>query len=72
MHPMQVFRETSERFTRAAAAWTEELSKLTTAQLEQFVRQIPAEQMSPPARDFSLCLLNLNRDALLNRTFSYA
>ena len=72
MHPMQVFQETSERFARAAAAWTEELSKLTTAQLEQFVRQIPPEQMSLSARDFSLCLLNLNRNALLNRTFLYA
>ena len=72
MHPMQIFQQTAVRFAPAADAWIEELSKLTTAQLEQFVKQIPPEQMSPPARDFSLCLLNLNRDALLNRTFSYA
>ena len=72
LHPMQVFETVREKFPDAAEAWINRLATIELTKFEGIISQVPPEVMSQPMRDFSLCLLDLNRTALITRTFQYA
>ena len=72
LHPMQVFQKAREKFADAAEAWLNWLEGIQVSQFEDIVSKVPSEIMSQQARSFSLCLMELNRTALITRTFQYA
>ncbi len=71
MHPMQVFRTVREKLPEAAEAWIDRLADIEMTTFTAIVAEIPEAIMSQPARNFSLCLIELNRRALTTRTFQY-
>lgn len=72
LHPMQVIEKARETFPEAADAWIDRLAEIDMARFEAIVADVPTDIMSQPARDFSLCLIELSRTALSTRTFQYA
>lgn len=72
LHPMQVFQKAREKFPDAAEAWLNRLEAVPMTRFEEIVAEVPSKIMSQPARDFGLCLIELNRTALITRTFQYA
>lgn len=69
---MQVFELARQRFTPAAEAWIDRLATIDFAEFEVFFSLMPQLIMSETAREFGLCLLQLNRNGLVSRTFRYA
>jgi hypothetical protein len=72
LHPLQVFEKARERCPTAAEAWIDRLQEIELPRFEAIVAKIPEPIMSQPARDFSVCLIQLNYTALISRTFRYA
>lgn len=72
LHPMQVFEKAREKFPEAADAWIDRLTEIDMARFEGIIANVPDPIMSQPARDFSIRLIELNRTALITRTFQYA
>lgn len=72
LHPLEVSEQTQVKLPEAAEAWIERLQGIEMTQFEAIVAQVPTKTMSQLARDFALCLLDLNRTALITRTFQYA
>lgn len=72
LHSMRVFAKARETFPAAADAWIDRLAEIDKTRFGAIIADVPESIMSQPARDFSLCLLELNRTALITRTFQYA
>lgn len=72
LHPLQVFARARDQFPDAGDAWIDQLASLQMTVFENIISGVPAGVMSQPARDFSLNLIDLNRTALITRTFQYA
>ena len=71
LHLMDVFRLAREHFPDAGEAWLDQLDSVRMQIFEQIVANVPLQSMTQSARDFCLRLLNLNRKALVSRTFQY-
>ena len=72
LRPMQVFEQARTKLPGAAEAWLERLLEVEMTSFKDVVANVPTEIMSHPARDFGLCLIELNRTALITKTFQYA
>lgn len=71
LHPMQVFEKARAEFLEAADAWIDRLASVELTEFESIVSEVPLAIMSQQARNFSLCVIDLNRTALTSRTFRY-
>jgi len=71
LHPLQVFVQARKKFPEAAEAWINRLATIEISRFEAIISQVPSQIMSQSARDFSLCVIQLNRTALITRTFHY-
>lgn len=69
---MQVFQQAFLRYGGAANAWLDRLSAVNLESFERLINNIPLQSISTPAQEFALRLLDLNRNALVSRTFDYA
>jgi len=72
LRPLQVFESVRVKLPDAAEAWINRLATIDLTRFQCIISQVPPEVMSQPMRDFSLCLIDLNRKALITRTFHYA
>ncbi len=71
LHSMQVFEQARTRFSVAGDPWIDRLNRFPTDRFHELLAQMPPQIMSQAARDFSLCLLELNRFALVSRRFQH-
>jgi len=72
LRPLAVFERVHQERRPAAEAWLNRLDAVPWDRFENVIERIPAPIMSGPAREFALRLLELNREALLNRSFRHA
>lgn len=77
LRPMEVFELAWRKHREPAEAWLNQLDTVPVDAFDSIVAEVPINLsdmtiMSSDARNFALCLLSLNRHALLSRTFRHA
>ena len=72
LRPLEVFVRARELRRATAEAWLDRLNAVAWDQFVTVSERVPSSTMTGPARAFALRLLELNREALLTRSFRYA
>ena len=54
-----------QTFPQAARAWLIQLSGISSEWVESLLARVPADRMSPPAKEFAAGILAFNKDRLL-------
>ena len=72
LRPLEVFERAHQERRPAAEAWLNRLNTVPWDRFESVIDRVPATTMNSLAREFALRLLELNREALLTRSFRYA
>lgn len=68
---MAVFANVFRLLPPSANAWLQVLESVPLSRFNEIFSQVPASLMSQVARDFCMRLMELNRQALLDRSFRY-
>lgn len=71
LHPMQVLQQAAKVYRKAADAWIARLAEIPTEHFTALVDDVPKDTMSQAAKEFSCCMIELNRTALIERIFGY-
>ena len=71
LQPMQVFHRIYNRFPSIANIWIDQLQRIQMSQFEEIFHQVLSAMISESAQNFGLKLIELNRIALISRTFCY-
>ena len=71
LSPMAVFANVFRLLPPSANAWLQVLESVPLSRFNEIFSQVPASLMSQVARDFCMRLMELNRQALLDRSFRY-
>ena len=66
MHPVAAFRRAVEVYPGIARAWLDTLAAVRENDVKALFSRIPDAHISPVGREFAICILTLNRDALLS------
>ncbi len=66
LYTLEAFEQAAQYSPRAAAYWRSRLQSVTNNALENIVAQVPENWMSAPARNFTIQLLLLNKQRILN------
>jgi len=69
LRPLEVFEKVHQRQQPAAEAWLNRLNAVPWDQFVTVIDRVPSTAMTSPARAFAARLLELNREALLTRSF---
>lgn len=72
LRPLEVFERVHQTRRPAAEAWLNRLNAVSWDLVENVIDRAPETAMTSPARKFALRLLELNREALLERRFRHA
>ncbi len=72
LRPLEVFEQAHHSQRPAAEAWLNRLEALPRDRFVAVIDRVPPTTMTGPARAFATRLLELNREALLTRSFRYA
>ena len=72
LRPLEVFEQVHRYRQPAAEAWLNRLDAVAWDQFLAVIDRVPATTMTSLARAFATRLLELNREALLTRSFRYA
>lgn len=72
LRPLEVFEKVHQRQQPAAEAWFNRLNAVPWDQFVTAIGCVPSTTMTIPARVFAARLLELNREALLTRSFRHA
>jgi hypothetical protein len=62
---LEAFQEAAKIAPEAASYWLNRMGALTVADLENMVAAVPASEISEPARQFALKIMEVNRQRLL-------
>lgn len=68
---MAVFEDAFRLLPSAANAWLQVLESIPLSRFSRIFSLVPEHLISLVARDFCLRLIELNRQALLDRSFRY-
>jgi hypothetical protein len=63
---LEAFAESAKISPHAAQYWRDRLASISMYEIESIVEQVPAAEMSDPARQFAVRLMEINRDRILN------
>jgi len=63
---LEAFAEAARISPHAAQYWRDRLAGISMREIESIVEQVPAAEMSDPARQFAVRLMEINRDRILN------
>lgn len=63
---LEAFAEAARISPHAAQYWRGRLAGISMHEIESIVEQVPAAEMSDPARQFAVRLMEINRDRILN------
>lgn len=66
MKLVEAFEAFSQYAPEVGNAWLERLSKISLEQVRDILERVPDARMSPVARDFTMALLDLNQQRLLD------
>lgn len=66
MLTFDLFQAIAKQYPRSAKIWLDQLAKVPMQDVESIFRQIPEHRISPVAVDFSLKMLEINKNRLLN------
>jgi hypothetical protein len=62
---LEAFAEAARISPHAAQYWQDRLADVSMREIESIVEQVPAPEMSEPARQFAVRLMEINRDRIL-------
>ncbi len=66
MLTFDLFQAIANKYSRSAKIWLDQLAKVPMQDVESIFRRIPETRISPVAVDFSLKMLEINKNRLLN------
>jgi hypothetical protein len=62
---LAAFQSAAKSYPQAARAWLMQLSGISSEWVESLLARVPADRMSPPAKEFAAGILAFNKDRLL-------
>lgn len=66
LYTLEAFQQAAQQSPTAATYWRQKLATVNSEQVKEIFQKIPEGWMSPVAREFTLELLRLNRERILN------